>query len=388
MPNIKDVERAKQGDKKLMSADLSEADLQGIDLSGADLTDANLSNALLRKANLTKAKLFSADLSGADLSGASLIEADLTEANVELTKFDRCVLSGANLMGAHASDASFRYAILVAADFSHATLQAADFQKSVLTDVLFIGANLTVANMDGANLWNANFRDAYVGGAYFVGANLNGTDFMGARGLSDFQIRRADVLRTTKLPASLKEFSEEDGAQSLSGKNTRNSKTNTKIGSVDHRRNLGVIATDMAAVLKVLKRNHEATKPNSPEDLAEWNDVDALYEKLLRLTDELLIVIQNTNNKQQISERLNEIGYAMLDGISEKSNLMGRAVGVGVVAGSVYAFLDAVNMPTVASTLIACMAAGSAELSKIRKSIWPSKRVKKKATKKATTRNK
>lgn len=388
MPNIRDLERAKQGSKELMAADLSEADLQGVDLSGADLTDANLSNALLRKANLTKAKLFSADLSGADFSGAVLIQSDLTEANIELAKFDRAILSGANLTGVHASDTSFRYASLVAADFSHATLQAADFQKSVLIDVLFIGANLTVANMDGANLANANFRDAYVGGAFFAGANLNGTDFMGSRGLSDYQISRTDVLRTTKLPASLKEFGGGDEERSSSTKNTQKTKASGEVGDVDHRRNLGVIATDMAAVLKALKRNHEASKPNAPEDLAEWSEANELYETLLRLTDELLIVIQNTNNKQHISERLNEIGCAMLDGISEKSNLMGRAVGVGAVAGSVYAFLDAVNMPVVASTLIACMAAGSAELSKIRKSIWPSKGVKKKATKKVTSRRK
>ncbi len=126
MADRSDLKRAKEGDKWLLFADLSDADLEGVDLSDARLNEANLSGARLSKANLSHA-----DLYGCDLADAILRNADLRSANLE-----SAWLVGADLRGADLQDSK-----LVGANFDGADLRDANLRGAVI--------HITVSNGGG-----------------------------------------------------------------------------------------------------------------------------------------------------------------------------------------------------------------------------------------------
>jgi uncharacterized protein YjbI with pentapeptide repeats len=137
-----------------------------ISLHGADLSDADLSD--------------SRDLSGANLvdtylSGASLIDADL---------------SSASLIDADLSHADLRYADLSDADLSDAVLRYAVLRYAYLGDAVLSGAELGGADLSGADLSDADLSDAYLGEANLIGA----------KGVTNEQLRAARFLEGATMP--------------------------------------------------------------------------------------------------------------------------------------------------------------------------------------------
>ena len=89
-------------------------------------------------------------------------------------------LRGANLENADLNETDLREAILI-----EANLTGADLEKASLSKADLCGANLSEANLRRADLW---------------GASLRGADLAGAKGLSQWQIDKANADMHTKLP--------------------------------------------------------------------------------------------------------------------------------------------------------------------------------------------
>ena len=115
-----------------------------------------------------------ANLSGTNLSGANLKGADLYGAN----------LKGANLKCANLKDAN-----LYGANLSGANLYGTN-----LYDAYLSGTDLYGANLSGANLKDANLKDANLSGTDLYGANLSGANLSGAKGISESDNARLQVL--------------------------------------------------------------------------------------------------------------------------------------------------------------------------------------------------
>jgi uncharacterized protein YjbI with pentapeptide repeats len=107
-------------------------------------------------------------------------------------------LSGANLSYADLAGANLSYATLYSA-----TLQYADFAGNLsyanLSYADFTGANLTLADLIGTDLYHTNLSSA----------NLSYADLSNAQGLTESQLSKAFLCRTT-LPPEFQTLSNRD----------------------------------------------------------------------------------------------------------------------------------------------------------------------------------
>jgi uncharacterized protein YjbI with pentapeptide repeats len=141
------------------------------------------------------------------------IPLDLHDVHIPAANLHRIDLSHARLRGADLTNADLSHATLTATTADHATLINADLTDSdltraTLTHARLTGANLTSTRLDDADLTAADLSGSTLTRATFtnttlVNTNLRGTDLSGTTGLTNAQIKRAQVDNTTHLPADL-----------------------------------------------------------------------------------------------------------------------------------------------------------------------------------------
>jgi uncharacterized protein YjbI with pentapeptide repeats len=143
----------------------------------------NLRNSNLRGADLREAKLQRLDFSGCDLQGTNFRGAYLEW--VVLNKAKPTIFGERtdHLEGEIYQEVSFIGANLKNAFFMDAKLKGADFQR----------ANLEKVNLNAANLEKVNFSKA----------NLKGSFLLGAKNLTQLQIKSANGDSKTQLPPYL-----------------------------------------------------------------------------------------------------------------------------------------------------------------------------------------
>ncbi|MFE2601052.1 pentapeptide repeat-containing protein [Streptomyces sp. NPDC059396] len=161
--------RANLRGTRLHGADLTNADLRGADLSIADLEGAQLSGASLGKTFLSTANFKNANLSGADLHSTFAVAADLT---------------GSNLQRANLRMANLNQALLQFADLSRADLRRAELHDTDLRD-----ADLRSTDLRGADLRHVNLRGADLRGADLRSALASRADLVGAKNVTEKQLR-------------------------------------------------------------------------------------------------------------------------------------------------------------------------------------------------------
>ena len=131
------------------------------------------------------------DLSRTDLRGARLSGLSFPRFHFNYSNLDGAVAREADFRGARFTKAMMRGVDLWRANLSHANLYEAHMQ----------GARLGSADLTGAQLSKANLGNADLYGAVFAGASLNGTDLSNAKGVTRQQLEKANVTRSTRLPA-------------------------------------------------------------------------------------------------------------------------------------------------------------------------------------------
>ena len=128
-----------------------------------------------------------------DYSKQALIEADLSNQDLSGVTFNLTNLLKANLSGSNLEGASLFRAKLQEADLSNANLK---------------GATLDSAVLEGTNLENAILEDSFAFDTKFTNVNIYGTDF-------------TNILMDIETTKKLCKYA--DGANTLTGKNTRDS---------------------------------------------------------------------------------------------------------------------------------------------------------------------
>lgn len=188
----------------LFRASLVGANLQDANLEEAVLAEANLSYAILKNVKLGGAILRAANLQGADLTGAKGLEvSQLKEARAwMLAYYDDEIIKNLKLEATHNTqlekqkkppkgldELDLRHTDLEKFDFTQASLTKSDLRGANLREANLQGANLQGANLSKANLMRAKCQKADLGKADLTDANLWLTDFVGARGLDEKQLK-------------------------------------------------------------------------------------------------------------------------------------------------------------------------------------------------------
>ena len=160
----------------------SQLDSSGEGESPEESPEENPVGVYLAGIQLPNARLRDANLAGADLGGANLEGANLWEANLEGAN-----LRGVNLAGGYLWFANLAGARLLKANLEGANLEDADLGGADLWEANLEGADLEDANLEGAELWGINLK----------GAVLIGVDLSGVKNLTEVQLTRAKLCRTT-----------------------------------------------------------------------------------------------------------------------------------------------------------------------------------------------
>lgn len=187
-----------------------------LDLSDTNLTRANLRSGYFRGAILEDSDLREANLEGADLREVYFGEADLSQANLTNAKLDRINktndravgrvnLSGAFLCKAKLREAKLREANLQRSDLTKANLHSAYLYGANLSGAVLVEADLSRVDLSHANLSTANLDQANLENADFYQSNVDRANFARAKGLTPFQIRRAQHWQTATYSPQLRQ---------------------------------------------------------------------------------------------------------------------------------------------------------------------------------------
>lgn len=165
--NQGDLQRALNGDKNLVGADLQGAELEDIDLSGVDLTDANL-----KKAHLT-------DI---NFNGARFIRTNLRKVHIDGGYFEDVVFDHADLIKSALSFVCLRRAqIRNNTTFTHARFEQVSFWNSILSNVDFSdsvserGCNFMRSQLDHIMMRRCILNGFSIGESSLTNIDLQGT---------------------------------------------------------------------------------------------------------------------------------------------------------------------------------------------------------------------
>ena len=95
------------------------------------------------------------------------------------------------------------WADLRGANLENANLKEADLRGASLIEANLTGADLEKASLSRADLCGADLREANLRRTDLHGASLRRADLAGAKGLSQWQIEKANADKHTKLPPDL-----------------------------------------------------------------------------------------------------------------------------------------------------------------------------------------
>jgi uncharacterized protein YjbI with pentapeptide repeats/CheY-like chemotaxis protein len=141
-----------------------------------------------KRATLDRMDLYGVNLSNANLRKASLAGAILVDAKCRRTDFEDADLQQADLSFSDCSQANFSLAKLRRANISQAMLDKANFRN---------------ADLSGASLKKSTLKNANVEGANMNATDLRGADIRTTRGMTEAQLNKAIVSKTTLLPPNL-----------------------------------------------------------------------------------------------------------------------------------------------------------------------------------------
>lgn len=165
--------------KPLQHLDLDGANIECRDFSGLDMLRATGQTMHATGTTFDNSLLGGGIFSNSELNGAKFRHARMDNAN-----FAKSNMLVSNLFAAEARNANFSEATLDGATFSHGVFSGADFS----------GANLSSAEIDGADFSKANLQNSVL-----KDANVSGTDFTGARNLTQDMLASACII-DRKLP--------------------------------------------------------------------------------------------------------------------------------------------------------------------------------------------
>jgi len=384
-------------DTNLLDANLQRADLQGADLRIANLQGAILQGANLKDVNLKDVNLQGADLSGANLRGAYLRGVDLRDANLESANLQLANLKEVNLQGANLKVANLQGANLLGANLQDANLQGANLQGADLQGADLRGADLWGADLRGADLQSADLQGADLRGADLWGADLRGADLQGAR------LLKADLSQVNLLEDQLEVLILDDEAMDMDAGTTAGppeaepqgpdggevgatapnddgpatedeGQVMTVGGGValptvtairrslkQNKGSIRVVLVDLHGVIRQRRAAVAEERPNSPEAIAEQEQVLLFLDRLKEVTKATLVEIEDgapETRPEKVRSLLGEMWAAfaqwprdhkdeLVDG-TWRFGLVGACAGVGALFGA----------PWIAATLGASLYGG------------------------------
>lgn len=153
-------------------------DLRGVDLDSTQLLDLDFSNSIFHHAHLSRVNFANTDLTDSFLYYADLSYSEFRNVNFTRTRFWYVHLSRTIFQDVNTANASF--------------------EQTNLHEASFLRADLSGAYFTRADLSGADFHDADLNRVNFAGANLSGAEFsfggrLGAKGLTQAQLDRAEA---------------------------------------------------------------------------------------------------------------------------------------------------------------------------------------------------